>query len=94
MILVERKSDKKQFACKVMLIKDKNQIDKLRMEITMTKLYSHPNVVKMEDAYWFEGALFLILEFVDWGSLYNLITKLHTQITEKHIAYIMKEILK
>ncbi|TFK34507.1 kinase-like domain-containing protein [Crucibulum laeve] len=43
-------------------------------EIAMMKLMNHPNIVRIYDVYESERELFLVLEYIDGGELYDLLT--------------------
>ncbi|KAJ3449975.1 kp78a-related [Anaeramoeba flamelloides] len=55
------------------LLLDSTNMDRVRREIAIQKLINHPNVVKIFDVYETEMHLFLVLEYVSGGELFDYI---------------------
>ncbi|KAJ3429346.1 protein kinase [Anaeramoeba flamelloides] len=55
------------------LLLDSTNMDRVRREIAIQKLINHPNVVKIFDVYETEKHLFLVLEYVSGGELFDYI---------------------
>jgi len=65
-------------------------------EIDIIGTSSHPNIVSFHEAYQMEGELWVVMEFMSNGSLYDLV-KLHNRgvkIDESVSAYCVREVLK
>ena len=62
-------------AVKVMLPQvaaDERAVNRFRREVNNTRILKHPNVVRVEDASFLNGAFFLVLEYCDGGSAAGL----------------------
>jgi len=66
--------------------------DLTRDEIWILKSCWSPNIAGFLDAYYFENEVWIVMEFCRGGTLADLIPT--TTLTEPHIAYITREILK
>ncbi|KAJ3437878.1 protein kinase [Anaeramoeba flamelloides] len=68
---------KKEVAVKIIsktnLVIDQKNMDRVRTEIAIQKLIDHPNIIKIYDVYETEKHLFLILEYVSGGELFEYI---------------------
>jgi serine/threonine protein kinase len=64
-----------------MKILDKEKIhkermaDSLRKEVLLMKMLNHPNVVKLEEVLSSRSKLFLVIELVNGGDLFELLDK-------------------
>eukprot|EP00027_Filamoeba_sp_ATCC50430_P007767 CAMPEP_0168552008 /NCGR_PEP_ID=MMETSP0413-20121227/6486_1 /TAXON_ID=136452 /ORGANISM="Filamoeba nolandi, Strain NC-AS-23-1" /LENGTH=891 /DNA_ID=CAMNT_0008582591 /DNA_START=81 /DNA_END=2756 /DNA_ORIENTATION=+ len=66
-------------------------------EISVQKHSEHPNVLKLFEAYKVEDHLWVALEYMEHGNLYELLAGMEMArrtFTEPHIAYIVTETLK
>ncbi|SMN18888.1 similar to Saccharomyces cerevisiae YHL007C STE20 Cdc42p-activated signal transducing kinase of the PAK (p21-activated kinase) family [Maudiozyma saulgeensis] len=61
-------------------------------ELLIMKTISHPNIVKFYDSYWTKGELWIEMEYLQGGSLTNIISSY--QLSELQISVICREILK
>eukprot|EP01121_Diplochlamys_sp_Union-15-3_P002969 TRINITY_DN12803_c0_g1_i1.p1 TRINITY_DN12803_c0_g1~~TRINITY_DN12803_c0_g1_i1.p1 ORF type:complete len:232 (-),score=41.40 TRINITY_DN12803_c0_g1_i1:30-725(-) len=88
------KNKKEKVALKKMPIKKAN-LKMLHTEITIMKKTKHPNIVGYIDSFISKDCKFIwvVMEFMDGGSLADIILE-GTLMTEKHIAYVCKEVLK
>jgi len=90
------KRSKQQVAIKKMLLTPKRE-PLFISEINIQKSTEHPNVVKLFDAYKVEDHIWVVLEYMEFGNLYQLLTAMEESnqlFTEPQIAYIMCESLK
>ncbi|KAJ3445031.1 protein kinase [Anaeramoeba flamelloides] len=58
---------------KKLMLSDPKNMERVRREIAIQKLINHPNVLKIYDVYETETHLFLILEYVSGGELFDYI---------------------
>ncbi|KAI9294191.1 Pkinase-domain-containing protein [Neoconidiobolus thromboides FSU 785] len=61
-------------------------------EISVMKSAKHPNIVNFIDGYLWKGDLWVVMEYMEGGSLTEVVT--NTIITESQIATISQEVLK
>lgn len=71
--------------------KDVERVAKNFREVAVMAACNHPNVVKYYDCYLYENELWIIMEYLDGGSLRD-IQDLH-QFEENQIAYIAREVI-
>jgi len=80
-------------AIKQMVIKAQVKKDVILNEITIMKESHHPNIVNYVDSYILEGTLWVVMEYVDGGSLTDII-ECNPYIPEPIIAAVCKEVLQ
>ena len=75
---VKHSITQKEYAVKIL---DKEKIhkermaDALRKEVLLMKMLTHPNVVKLEEVLSSRSKLFLVIELVNGGDLFELLDK-------------------
>ena|SRR3989338_599803 len=86
-----RKKDGKKFAVKII---QEGSMDQHRMdtEINILKKAKHPNVINLEDVFAEEKRLYLVLELVTGGELFDKIVELGSY-TEKDARGVVRQIL-
>lgn len=90
----EKKNASLKYAVRVMKLDDKNNtLVKIRLEIALMKMIEHKNIVKYKESFLYMDCLFMVIEFMDGGSLTDVIYSFFKTIKENVIAYICKEIL-
>jgi len=72
--------------------KTKKEANDIENEIMMQKTTPHPNVVKYKGAFMRENELWVVMEYMNGGSLAEVVTL--CRMTEPQIACVCKEILK
>lgn len=63
-------------------------------EVAFLKTVDHPNIVKMKAAYesTAEHEIWLVMELLEGGTLDEASKDDHTEFTEKHIAFVAREV--
>ncbi|KAM3137303.1 hypothetical protein pb186bvf_010673 [Paramecium bursaria] len=90
-LLAERKQDKKQFAVKTfMKSQDKYKLSLLN-EINVLRVCDHPNIIKLYEIHESQEYIYMIMELLEGGELYETIIK-NGSFQEKIIAKIMFKI--
>jgi len=90
------KNSQQKVAIKKMLLTPKRE-PLFISEINVQKNTEHPNVVKLFDAYKVDDHIWVILEFMEGGNLYQILSSLEESnqlLTEPQIAYLLTETLK
>jgi serine/threonine protein kinase len=90
-----RKSDAKVFACKVI---DKRQIesqysgmlDQCTIEIKVLKTLNHPNIIKLEDNYETPDRIFMVMEKMQGGELFDYVVEKGTLSEEEGSLLVRK----
>ena len=54
-------------------IKDQSDFDRICRELKISQAIKHPHLVQLYDMIETEGYIFLIMEYLEGGELYNLI---------------------
>jgi len=91
-----RKKDNKVFACKVI---NKAEIesnfaglmDQFNLEIKVLKILSHPNIIKMEDAFDTSDSVYMVLEQCHGGELFDYVVEKGT-LSEEEASTIIRNI--
>lgn len=88
-------STKEQVAIKKLptSFKGKNRLPTILNEINVMAHSHHENIVNYIASYHLKDELWVCMEYMDKGSLYDLV-KLRTKIDEKYMAYIVQSILR
>ncbi|CAK7265496.1 signal transducing kinase of the PAK [Sporothrix epigloea] len=79
-------------AIKQMNLEQQPKKDLIINEILVMKDSSHPNIVNFIDSYLWEGELWVVMEFMEGGSLTDVVT--YNIMTEGQIASVCREVLK
>ncbi|GMM33203.1 protein kinase [Saccharomycopsis crataegensis] len=66
--------------------------DGIEREIIIMKLISHPNIMALYDVWENKGELYLILEYVEKGELFNYLVK-HIRLAEREAVHYFKQII-
>merc|ERR1719150_1378645 len=92
--LCQRKTDKKEFAVKIIhkkrLAKPKQQAS-LEREVDILKKVSHPHCVSLEAIYETSNHLYLVLEYCKGGELFDMICK-HNHFTETQAQAVVRQV--
>ena len=85
----------REIALKKIEITNKN-IENIISEIATHKAMKHSNIVEFFGAYYSEGYLYVSMQFMNMGSLCDLLEKIQgsIQLTNQHISYFFREIVK
>ncbi|CAK8676999.1 unnamed protein product [Clavelina lepadiformis] len=86
-----KKGTKEQFAVKIIEKSEQNKV--IQREIGILLTLSHPNIVKLRDIFEDEGYIYLVLEFVSGGELFDRIVKCGYY-CERHAARAIRDILE
>lgn len=92
-----RKSDGAQFACKVI---DKRQVetkfsgllDQFYVEIKVLRMLNHANIIKLEDAYDSNGQIFMVMEPMAGGELFDYVVDKGT-LSEEEASVMVRKII-
>jgi len=76
-----------------MVVKQQVKKDVITNEIMIMKDSHHPNIVNYIDSYLVDGTLWVVMEFIDGGSLTEVI-ETNPDISEPVIAAVCKEVIK
>lgn len=82
----------KQCAIKIVQMKADTKIDALENEIAVMHACSHGNIVEYVGSYSLGQDLWIVMEYLEGGKLTDLL--LTTQLTEREIASICREVLQ
>jgi calcium/calmodulin-dependent protein kinase I len=91
--LATRKTDSKQFACKIMdTTKINTSKQEIEAEINILKLINHPNIVSLIESFEIINSFYLIMDLALGGELFVRILS-SGNYTEKDASQIIKQIL-
>lgn len=92
-----RKSDGKEFACKVI---DKRQVemkfsgllDQFNIEIKVLRALNHPNIIHLEDTFETNERIYMVMELMNGGELFDYVVDKGT-LSEEEAASIVRKII-
>ncbi|XP_035681850.1 serine/threonine-protein kinase PAK 4-like isoform X5 [Branchiostoma floridae] len=82
----------RQVAVKKMDLRKQQRRELLYNEVSIMRDYHHNNIVEMYDSFLVEDELWVIMEFLEGGSLTDIVT--HTKMNEEQIATVCKAVLE
>ena len=86
---MERNKEDRFLACKIVRLSNWDKED-LKSEITIMTYCKHKNILRYYETYYYEGCIFIVLEYMDKGNLLQFYRKLgKEEFSEDVIAYIM-----
>ena len=91
-----RKVDQKEFACKVIDKREVEQkftglLDQFSIEIKILGMLSHPNIIKLEDSFETPDCVFMVLEMMKGGELFDYVVEKGT-LSEEEASLIVRKI--
>ena len=91
----KRARDKKKFAVKVIDKKDIKPAEKamLQTEIAILKLVRHPHIIRMEDVFESRNHIYIVMELITGGELFNRINK-RPRLSEESARKIVKALVE
>jgi calcium/calmodulin-dependent protein kinase I len=70
----------------------KNELEMLKNELDLMKLFRHPNIVSLLDHFENENYMFIVMEHLSGGNLSNYLIKMNCKLTEKQVAKIINAV--
>ncbi|KAL4452909.1 hypothetical protein ABPG74_002474 [Tetrahymena malaccensis] len=90
----KRKTKNEEFAVRVMKLGDEGSMNKIKIEMAIMKICQHKNIVRYYETFKFMSCLFMVIEYMNGGSLTEIIYQNFKTIPEDIIAYILREIIQ
>uniref|UniRef100_A0A7S0ECW0 Non-specific serine/threonine protein kinase n=1 Tax=Hanusia phi TaxID=3032 RepID=A0A7S0ECW0_9CRYP len=90
--LANDKKAGRQFAVKKLMLSKTTDLPALQNEIAMMRTSAHPNVVEYIESFMFDRCLWVVMEYMDGGSLTNLLqafSQSKVQLSESEIAALL-----
>jgi STE20-like kinase len=78
-------------AAKICQLKDEEELEDFTVEIEILSECKHANIVELYEAYFYEGSLWMLIEFCEGGALDTIMIELDKPLTESQIRYICRE---
>ncbi|XP_071447707.1 serine/threonine-protein kinase 10 isoform X2 [Hetaerina americana] len=75
-------------AAKRCALEGEDDLSDFMIEIDILSECKHPNVVDLQEAFFFEGKLWMLIEYCDGGALDSIMVELEKPLTEPQIAYV------
>lgn len=75
-------------AAKRCALEGEDELSDFMIEIDILSECKHPNVVDLQEAFFFEGKLWMLIEYCDGGALDSIMVELEKPLTEPQIAYV------
>lgn len=88
----QHRETKKLAAAKICDLKGEDDLEDFTVEIDILKECKHPNIVELLEAFFFEGKLWMLIEFCEVGAVDSIMIDLEKPLTEKQIQYLCHEI--
>ncbi|XP_020494738.1 STE20-like serine/threonine-protein kinase [Labrus bergylta] len=81
-------------AAKVIDTKTEEELEDYMVEIDILASCDHPNIVKLLDAFYFEGKLWILIEFCAGGAVDAIMLELERALTEPQIRVVCRQTLQ
>nr|XP_061791669.1 serine/threonine-protein kinase 10-like [Nerophis lumbriciformis] len=81
-------------AAKVIDTKTEEELEDYMVEIDILASCDHPNIVKLLDAFYFEGKLWILIEFCAGGAVDAVMLELERPLTEPQIKVVCRQTLQ
>ncbi|XP_013774676.1 serine/threonine-protein kinase 10-like isoform X2 [Limulus polyphemus] len=79
-------------AAKICELKGEDDLDDFTVEIDILTEFKHPNIVSLQEAFFYEGDLWMLIEFCEGGALDTIMMDLEKPLTEQQIRYVCREV--
>ncbi|XP_076460311.1 uncharacterized protein LOC143293384 isoform X2 [Babylonia areolata] len=90
----QNKETKTMAALKQVDIKEETDLEDFSVEINILAECVHPNIVGLHEAFFFEGKLWMFIEFCGGGALDSIMVDLEKGLTENQIVYVCHEMCR
>jgi calcium-dependent protein kinase len=93
---IENRTDNKTYACKRLSKRKIKNLDTISSEINILKELDHPNIVKLYEVYEDKGHIYLVMDELKGGELFDQIlsrAQSNNYYTEKEVARLFKQIV-
>ncbi len=77
-----------------MKVPEQDILHKIKIESAVMSMCANPNIVNYIASYYYMNCLFMLIEYMDGGSLTEIIYQYKRDIPEKIVSFIMREILR
>ncbi|XP_066277844.1 serine/threonine-protein kinase 10-like isoform X1 [Branchiostoma lanceolatum] len=91
---VKHKENGKLAAAKIIEIKNEEELEDYTVEIDILSECSHRHVVALDDAYFHDGKLWMMIEFCAGGALDDIMLDLDHPLSERQIRVICRQMLE
>lgn len=81
-------------AAKICKLEGENDLNDFMVEIDILTECKHHNVVDMHEAYYWDGKLWMLIEYCDGGALDSIMVDLDKPLTEPQIAYVCQHMVR
>ncbi|GFV47938.1 hypothetical protein TNCV_3044101 [Trichonephila clavipes] len=86
------KENLKLAAAKICELKGEDDLDDFTVEIDILSECKHKNIVELLEAFFFEGKLWILIEFCEGGAMDTIMVDLEKPLTESQIRYLCHEV--
>jgi serine/threonine protein kinase len=83
-----------EFAVCLMKVPEADTIEKIKIETAVMTMCSNKNIINYHTSYFYKNCLFMFIEYMDGGSLTEIIYQKMKKIDYNVMAYILREILQ
>ncbi|CAL1268100.1 unnamed protein product [Larinioides sclopetarius] len=88
----QHKETGKLAAAKICELKGEDDLDDFTVEIDILSECKHKNIVELLEAFFFEGKLWILIEFCEGGAIDTIMVDLEKPLTESQIRYLCHEV--
>ncbi|PSN52552.1 hypothetical protein C0J52_08962 [Blattella germanica] len=81
-------------AAKMCTLEGEDDLSDFMIEIDILSECKHPNVVDLHEAFFFDGKLWMLIEYCDGGALDSIMVELEKPLTEPQIAFVCQQMCK
>ncbi|XP_055950020.1 serine/threonine-protein kinase 10-like [Argiope bruennichi] len=88
----QHKETGKLAAAKICELKGEDDLDDFTVEIDILSECKHKNIVELLEAFFYEGKLWILIEFCEGGAIDTIMVDLEKPLTESQIRYLCHEV--
>ncbi|XP_013789540.1 serine/threonine-protein kinase 10-like [Limulus polyphemus] len=81
-------------AAKICELKGEDDLEDFSVEIDILTECKHPNIVSLQEAFFYEEKLWMLIEFCEGGAVDTIMMDLEKPLTEPQIQYVCREMCK
>ena len=86
----DREDSSLEYAVRLMKVQEKDTIEKIKIETAVMTMCSNKNIINYTTSYYYKNCLFMFIEYMDGGSLTEVVYQYIGKIPDNVIAFILR----